>query len=65
MDLGKSLRLAIADKGVKHKDLAEELGTTSQQVSKWLKSGVIKQSSIVGISEFFEMKTSEFIALGE
>jgi len=65
MNLSKSLRLAIAKKGIKHKDLANALGTSSQQISNWLKSGSIKQSSIVDIAKFFEMPVSEFIALGE
>ena len=65
MDLSKSLRLAIASKGVKHKDLAEQLGTTSQQVSNWIKSGAIKQSSLVSISEALGLSVSEFVALGE
>jgi len=65
MNLSKSLRLAIAQKGVKHKDLADALGTSSQQVSNWLKSGSIRQSSIVAIADYFEMPASEFIALGE
>tara|TARA_R110000823_G_scaffold311028_1_gene436257 strand:- start:42 stop:239 length:198 start_codon:yes stop_codon:yes gene_type:complete len=65
MDLSKSLRLAIASKGVKHKDLAKQLGTTSQQVSNWLKSGAIKQTSLVSISEALGLSVSEFVALGE
>jgi len=65
MDLSKSLRLAIADKGVKHKDLAKQLGTTSQQVSNWIKSGAIKQSSLITISKALGLSVSEFIALGE
>ena len=36
MDLSKSLRLAIAEKGVKHKDLAKQLGTTSQQIKRFI-----------------------------
>jgi len=65
MDLSKSLRLAIAEKGVKHKDLAKQLGTTSQQISNWLKSGAIKQSSLVSVSNALGLSVSEFIALGE
>ena len=65
MDLSKSLRMVIAEKGIKHKDLAKSLNTTSQQVSNWLGTGGIKQSSIVEICEFFEIPVSEFIALGE
>lgn len=65
MDLSKSLRLAIAEKGVKHKDLAKQLGTTSQQISNWLKSGAIKQSSLISISKALDLSVSEFVALGE
>ncbi len=65
MDLSKSLRLAIAGKGVKHKDLAKQLGTTSQQISNWLKSGAIKQSSLVAISKALDLSVSKFVALGE
>lgn len=65
MNLSKSLKVAIAMKGIKHKDLAKELGTTSQQISNWLKSGAIKQSSLPPISRALNLSVSEFIALGE
>ena len=65
MDLRKSLRKAIANDGIKHKDLADKLGTSSQQISNWLKSGSIKQTSLVAICKVFNMPVSEFIALGE
>jgi transcriptional regulator with XRE-family HTH domain len=65
MDLSKSLRLAIAEKGVRHKDLAKQLGTTSQQISNWLKSGAIKQSNLIILSKALGFSVSEFIALGE
>lgn len=65
MNLSKSLRLAIAEKGIRHKELADAIGCSSQQVSNWLKSGSIKQSTLVAIAEYFEMPVSEFVALGE
>lgn len=65
MDLSKSLRLAIASKGVKHKDLAIQLGTTTQQISNWIRSGAIKQTSLVSVSEALGLSVSEFVALGE
>ena len=65
MNLSKSLRVAIAKEGIKHKDLAKRIGTSSQQVSNWLKSGSIKQSSLTDICKVFNMPVSEFIALGE
>ena len=65
MDLRKSLRVAIANKGVKHKDLARQLGTTTQQISNWLKSGKMKQDSMASVSKALDVSVSEFIALGE
>ena len=65
MDLGKSLRIAIAMKGIKQKQLAIELKTSDQQVSNWVNSGAIKQKSLVDMCKFFDMKVSEFISLGE
>ena len=65
MDLRKSLRLAIANKGIKKSQLAEKLGTSSQQVSNWLRTGKMKQSSLEEVSAAFDMSVSQFIALGE
>lgn len=65
MNLGKSLKVALAGSELLNKDLAEKLSTSPQQVSKWIKSGAIKQSSIVEICKVLNMNVSEFIALGE
>ena len=65
MDLKKSLRTAIFNKGIKHKDLADQLGTTTQQISNWLKSGKMKQDSMVSVSKALDLSVSEFVALGE
>tara|TARA_R110000764_G_scaffold57488_2_gene125147 strand:+ start:17832 stop:18029 length:198 start_codon:yes stop_codon:yes gene_type:complete len=65
MDLSKSLKIAIATKGVKHKDLAIKLNTSGQQISNWIRTGCIKQKSLVSISEALGFSVSEFIALGE
>lgn len=65
MDLGKSLRIAIAMKGINQKKLAEEFKTSRQQVSNWMNTGVMKQENLIKVSVFFGMKVSEFIALGE
>ena len=65
MDLSKSLRLSIAREGILHKDLAAKLGTSSQQISNWLNSGIVKQASLIAICKHFNIPVSEFIALGE
>lgn len=65
MNLSKSLRIAFAQQGIKHKLLAQQLGVSNQQISNWLATGQIKQAYLVPIAEFFGMTVSEFIALGE
>lgn len=65
MDLGKSLIMAMAKKGIKNKELAEVLETTPQQISIWRASGGISRPAVVNLANHFEMKVSEFIALGE
>ncbi len=65
MNLGKSLAIAIAQKQIKNKDLAEAMEVRTQQVTNWKASGAIKQSSLEKICEYFNMPVSEFIKLGE
>ena len=65
MDLSKSLKVAIATKGVKHIDLAKQIGTSGQQISNWIRTGTIKQSSLIKVSEALGFSVSEFVALGE
>lgn len=64
MDAGKSLRVAMAMRGVKNKKLAEDMGVSNQQVTNWL-SGPVGLGNIKSLSEYFGMKVSAFIALGE
>lgn len=65
MDLRKSLRVAIALKGVRNIDVAEYLGITPQQITNWLREGNINSQNITKLCAYFEMQASEFIALGE
>lgn len=65
MNLGKSLKVALAASELLNKDLADKLSTSPQQVSKWIKSGAIKQSSLVEICTVLNISVSEFVALGE
>ena len=65
MNLGKSLRVAVAQKGVKNIDVAKHLNVAPQQVTNWIASGKIKQENIIKLACFFEMPVSGFIKLGE
>jgi len=65
MDLSKSLRLSIAKKGVKHRDMAEEMSINPQLISNWIRRGAIRHSALIDICKYFDISVSEFIALGE
>lgn len=57
--------MALAKRPLRNKTLAELMDTSEQQVSNWIKTGAIKQSSLVRICEVLNIKLSEFVALSE
>ena len=65
MDLGKSLRVALAIEGIRQSELASLLSISRQQVSNWVNSGRISARYQNAICKALGMKLSEFIALGE
>jgi DNA-binding Xre family transcriptional regulator len=65
MNTGKSIQIALVNKGWQKKDLAEKLGVTRSTVSNLVKSSTCTGQALDNLCEVFEMKVSEFIALGE
>lgn len=65
MNLGKSIRVACAQKDIKGKDLAKILGVSEATISTMLNKPTGKEKSLTALAEVFEMPVSEFIALGE
>lgn len=65
MHIGKSLKMALAKKGMRQQDLAKQLEVTHQYVNQLARSPVSSINAIVMLSEVFGMKVSEFVALGE
>ena len=65
MKIGKSLKIAMAKKEIKSSELAKGLGVSSQQVSAWINRGSMRCQSLIPVSQYFGLKVSEFIALGE
>ena len=65
MDLGKSLRLAMAHNGVNNAFLVKKMNVMSQQVTNWKNSGTMTIENLKKVAACFDMKVSEFIALGE
>lgn len=65
MNTGKSIKLALIHKGWSQKELAEKLGTSNVTVSILANGYQCSSARLKDLAEVFEMKVSDFIALGE
>ena len=65
MDLQQAVKVAVAIKRSSQVELAKHLGMSEGGLSVSLKTSSTKFSVIIAIANFFNMKVSEFIALGE
>jgi len=67
MNIGKSLKIALALKEVKQKDLAEYLDVHHQAVSRWCQSEDqgMHLHTLNQICDFLGMTPSELLSLGE
>jgi DNA-binding Xre family transcriptional regulator len=65
MNIGKSIQIALIDKGWQKKDLADKMGVTRSTISNLVKSSTCTGQALDNLCEVFEMKASDFIALGE
>ena len=65
MDVGKSVRIAMASEGINQTRLAERIGITRQSVSHICKQKTANSKYIDRLAKAFDMKASDFIALGE
>lgn len=65
MNLGISLKVALARSPLNNKMLAEMIPTSQQQVTNWISSGNISTKNLKRICKILDLKVSEFIALGE
>jgi len=65
MNTKKSLECCLEKTGIKKSFLAKGLGVSIQTVSNLCKSERCSSEMIERLAEFFDMKASEFIKLGE
>jgi DNA-binding Xre family transcriptional regulator len=67
MNIGKSIKIACAQKSMKQIELAESLGLTPITVSRMAnnKGEALRKETLEELANVFEMPVSEFIALGE
>lgn len=65
MNLRKSVKQACINADMKQKDLAEKLGMKPQQLNCTMARNSTSLSMLARLAAAFDMKVSEFIALGE
>lgn len=65
MNIGKSIQIALVNKGWQKKELADKLGVTRSTISNMVKSESCTGKALSNLCEVFEMPVSEFVALGE
>ena len=65
MNISKSIKLCLVEQDMMKKDLAEKLEVTPQTISSLMKSVNCSPDMLDKLSVVFDMKVSEFIALGE
>lgn len=65
MNVGKSLKVALAKKGMRQNELAEKLKVSRQWIGKLANAERAGMGSIEILAATFDMKVSEFLSLGE
>jgi ribosome-binding protein aMBF1 (putative translation factor) len=65
MDIGKSIKKCLRKQGMTQQELAEKLGISLRRVNKIANSTYANTETVERLSGVFDIKASEFIALGE
>lgn len=65
MNIGKSMRIAMAMRGMRGNQLAERLQVTESTVSVMLARPTCTGQTLQTLADIFGMKVSEFVKLGE
>lgn len=65
MNIGKSIKVALAKKEMSQQDLAEKMKVSKPYVSQLAGKAHAGMGTVVLLAEAFSMKVSEFLELGE
>lgn len=65
MNAGRSIKVALAKKDMAQKDLAKKMGVSTAYISQLAGREHIGMGTIGLLAEAFNMRVSEFVALGE
>lgn len=65
MNIGKSIKVALAQRNMKQNQLADRLGKSARWINLLANSKGASTETITMLAAAFDMKASEFVALGE
>lgn len=65
MNIGKSIKVALAQRDMKQNQLADQLGKSARWINLLANSKGASTDTIEMLAKGFGMKASEFVALGE
>lgn len=65
MDVGKSIRIGLAERGWTRVKLAQLMGVAPPRINQIEKSGVTTSKTLESIAKAFGVSVSEFIKWGE
>lgn len=65
MNIGKSIKVALAKKDMNQQDLAEKMKVSKPYVSQLAGREHAGMGTVVLLAGAFDMKVSDFVALGE
>lgn len=65
MNVGKSIKVALAQKCMSQAELAKRMGLTHTWVSALANKPKASTATLEALADQFDMKVSEFLALGE
>ena len=65
MNLKKSVMVALAQRGLKQKDLADKVGMSQGSMSQLVGQTSCTGATLMKLAKAFDLKVSEFVALGE
>jgi len=65
MNVGKSIKVALAKRGINQTQLAAELKCTKVWISRLANMRTASMPTVEMLAKSFDMKVSEFVALGE
>ena len=65
MNVGKSIKVALAKKDMNQQDLAAKLKVSKPYVSQLAGKEHAGMGTVVLLADAFDMKVSEFLSLGE